>query len=149
VQAEAMDIIRKKRKPVAEINVVPYIDVMLVLLIVFMVTAPLLTQGLRVDLPQAPSEPLEIDENAETLVIELTADNEYYISLGSTAQDEQAPVPLETIGSQVASIVQVNPTIQIFIEGDARASYGPFIALMEALRVAGVESPNLVTKPLE
>lgn len=144
-----MDIIRKKRKPVAEINVVPYIDVMLVLLIVFMVTAPLLTQGLRVDLPQAPSEPLEIDENAETLVIELTADNEYYISLGSTAQDEQAPVPLETIGSQVASIVQVNPTIQIFIEGDARASYGPFIALMEALRVAGVESPNLVTKPLE
>jgi biopolymer transport protein TolR len=144
-----MDIIRKKRKPVAEINVVPYIDVMLVLLIVFMVTAPLLTQGLRVDLPQASSEPLEVDENAETLVIELTADNEFYISLGVTSQDEQTPVPLETIGRQVASIVEVNPTIQIFIEGDARASYGPFISLMEALRVAGVESPNLVTKPLE
>lgn len=144
-----MDIIRKKRKPVAEINVVPYIDVMLVLLIVFMVTAPLLTQGLRVELPQATSEPLEVDENAETLVIELTADNEYFISLGVTAQEEQAPVPLETIGRQVASIVEVNPTIQIFVEGDARASYGPFISLMEALRVAGVESPNLVTKPLE
>ena len=144
-----MDIIRKKRKPVAEINVVPYIDVMLVLLIVFMVTAPLLSQGLRVDLPQASSEPLEVDENAETLVIELTADNEFYISLGVTSQDEQTPVPLETIGRQVASIVEVNPTIQIFIEGDARASYGPFISLMEALRVAGVESPNLVTKPLE
>jgi biopolymer transport protein TolR len=144
-----MDIIRKKRKPVAEINVVPYIDVMLVLLIVFMVTAPLLTQGLRVDLPQASSEPLEVDENAETLVIELTADNEFFISLGVTSQDEQTPVPLETIASQVASIVEVNPTIQIFVEGDARASYGPFISLMEALRVAGVESPNLVTKPLE
>jgi biopolymer transport protein TolR len=144
-----MDIIRKKRKPVAEINVVPYIDVMLVLLIVFMVTAPLLTQGLRVDLPQASSEPLEVDENAETLVIELTADNEFFISLGVTSQDEQTPVPLETIGQQVASIVEVNPTIQIFVEGDARASYGPFISLMEALRVAGVESPNLVTKPLE
>lgn len=144
-----MDIVRKKRKPVAEINVVPYIDVMLVLLIVFMVTAPLLTQGLRVELPQASSEPLELDENAETLVIEITAENEYFISLGVTSQEEQTPVALELIGQQVTSIVSANPTIQIFVEGDARASYGPFISLMEALRVAGVNSPNLVTKPLE
>ena len=144
-----MDIVRKKRKPVAEINVVPYIDVMLVLLIVFMVTAPLLTQGLRVELPQASSEPLELDENAETLVIEITADNEYFISLGVTSQEEQTPVALELIGQQVTSIVSANPGIQIFVEGDARASYGPFISLMEVLRVAGVESPNLVTKPLE
>ena len=144
-----MDIVRKKRKPVSEINVVPYIDVMLVLLIVFMVTAPLLTQGLRVDLPSVDSEPLELDENAETLVIELTADNEYFISLGVTSQAEQTPVELAMIGQQVAQIVGANPTIQIFVEGDARASYGPFISLMEALRVAGVNSPNLVTKPLE
>jgi biopolymer transport protein TolR len=144
-----MEIVRKKRKPVSEINVVPYLDVMLVLLIVFMVTAPLLTQGLRVDLPQASSEPLELDENAETLVIELTADNEYFISLGVTEQEAQSAVPLELIGQQVASIVQVNPAIQIFVEGDANASYGPFISLMEALRIAGVNSPNLVTKPLE
>jgi len=133
----------------SDINVVPYIDVMLVLLIVFMVTAPLLTQGLRVELPQVNSEPMDMDENAETLVIELTAENEFYISLGVTEQDEQIPVELATIGQQVASIVEVNPTIQIFIEGDASASYGPFISLMEALRVAGVESPNLVTRPLE
>lgn len=144
-----MEIVRKKRKPVSEINVVPYLDVMLVLLIVFMVTAPLLTQGLRVDLPQASSEPLELDENAETLVIELTAENEYFISLGVTEREEQSAVPLELIGQQVASIVQVNPAIQIFVEGDANASYGPFISLMEALRIAGVNSPNLVTKPLE
>ena len=133
----------------SDINVVPYIDVMLVLLIVFMVTAPLLTQGLRVELPQVNSEPMDMDENAETLVIELTAENEFYISLGVTEQDEQIPVELATIGQQVASIVELNPTIQIFIEGDASASYGPFISLMEALRVAGVESPNLVTRPLE
>lgn len=144
-----MEIVRKKRKPVSEINVVPYLDVMLVLLIVFMVTAPLLTQGLRVDLPQASSEPLDLDENAETLVIELTAENEYFISLGVTEQEERSAVPLELIGQQVASIVQVNPAIQIFVEGDASASYGPFISLMEALRIAGVDSPNLVTKPLE
>lgn len=144
-----MEIVRKKRRPMSDINVVPYIDVMLVLLIVFMVTAPLLTQGLRVDLPQASSEPLELDEEAESLVIELTADNQYFISLGVTAQDEQQPVELGLIGEQVARIVEVNPGIQIFVEGDAQASYGPFISLMEALREAGITSPNLVTKPLE
>lgn len=144
-----MDIVRKRRKPMSEINVVPYIDVMLVLLIVFMVTAPLLTQGLRVDLPEVASEPLELDEDAESLVIELTADNELFISLGVTAPDEQTPVELSTVGRQVAQIMEVNPAIQIFIEGDAQASYGPFISLMEELRVAGVSSPNLVTKPLE
>ncbi|GGG57088.1 protein TolR [Pseudohongiella nitratireducens] len=144
-----MDIIRKKRKPIGEINVVPFIDVMLVLLVVFMVTAPLLTQGLRVDLPEASSEPLEVDEDAETLVIELTAANEYYISLGVTSAEEQQPVELAMIGDQVSRIVEVNPGIQIFVEGDAQASYGPFISLMEALRTAGITSPNLVTKPLE
>jgi biopolymer transport protein TolR len=144
-----MQIIRKRRKPMSDINVVPYIDVMLVLLIVFMVTAPLLTQGIRVDLPQASSEPLDIDDNAESLVIELTADNEFFISLGVTAPDQQTPVELGLIGQQVARIVEVNPTIQIFVEGDSRASYGPFISLMEELRRAGINSPNLVTKPLE
>lgn len=144
-----MEIVRKRRKPMSEINVVPYIDVMLVLLIVFMVTAPLLTQGLRVDLPEVASEPLELDEDAESLVIELTAGNEFFISLGVTSADEQTPVELGAIGRQVAQIVEVNPGIQIFIEGDAQASYGPFISLMEELRVAGVNSPNLVTKPLE
>lgn len=144
-----MQIIRKRRKPMSDINVVPYIDVMLVLLIVFMVTAPLLTQGIRVDLPQASSEPLDTDDNAESLVIELTADNEFFISLGVTAPDQQTPVELGLIGQQVARIVEVNPTIQIFVEGDSRASYGPFISLMEELRRAGINSPNLVTKPLE
>jgi biopolymer transport protein TolR len=144
-----MEITRKKRRQMAEINVVPYIDVMLVLLIVFMVTAPLLSQGLRVDLPQEASEPLDVDENRETLVIELTADNEFYISLGVTAPGEQTPVELSVIGEQVATIVEVNPGIQIFIEGDSRASYGPFINLMEALRRAGIEAPNLVTRPQE
>ncbi len=144
-----MEIIRKKRRQIAEINVVPYIDVMLVLLIVFMVTAPLLTQGIRVDLPQEASEPLDIDENVESLVIELTADNQLYISVGVTAPDEQTPVELATVGQQVRQIVEVNPGIQIFIEGDSRASYGPFINLMEELRRAGVAAPNLVTKPIE
>ncbi len=144
-----METVRKRRKPVAEINVVPYIDVMLVLLIVFMVTAPLLTQGLIVELPQASSEPLEVDENAETLVISITADEQYYISLGSTQQEDQSPVAIDVIGDQVSRIVGANPQIQVFVEGDGQSSYSSFISLMTVLQAAGVASPNLITKPLE
>ncbi len=129
-----METVRKRRKPVAEINVVPYIDVMLVLLIVFMVTAPLLTQGLIVELPQASSEPLEVDENAETLVISITADEQYYISLGSTQQEDQSPVAIDVIGDQVSRIVGANPQIQVFVEGDGQSSYSSFISLMTVLQ---------------
>tara|TARA_R100001377_G_scaffold62929_1_gene38656 strand:+ start:406 stop:840 length:435 start_codon:yes stop_codon:yes gene_type:complete len=144
-----MEIVKKRRRPMAEINVVPYIDVMLVLLIVFMVTAPLLEQGLKVDLPEANSEPLDVDENAETLVISITADEEFFISLGSTQEEEQVPVALEMVGDQVSKIVAANPQIQVFVEGDGESSYSSFISLMTVLQAAGVASPNLITKPLE
>ena len=144
-----METVRKRRRPMAEINVVPYIDVMLVLLIVFMVTAPLLTQGLIVELPEASSDPLEVDENAETLVISITADEQYYISLGSTQEEERTAVALEVIGDQVGRIVGANPQIQVFVEGDGQSSYSSFISLMTVLQAAGVASPNLITKPLE
>lgn len=142
-----MDVIRKKRKPMSEINVVPYIDVMLVLLIVFMVTAPLLNQGIEVDLPQANNEPLEIDENLETLVVSVTSNQEYFISLGATS-DEQAPVSLEQIGTQVAQIMNANPSIQVLVEGDTSADWGVMIALITTLQNAGVENPNFITQPL-
>jgi biopolymer transport protein TolR len=144
-----METVRKRRRPMAEINVVPYIDVMLVLLIVFMVTAPLLTQGLIVELPEASSEPLQVDENAETLVISITADEQYYISLGSTQEEERTAVAIEVIGDQVGRIVGANPQIQVFVEGDGQSSYSSFISLMTVLQAAGVASPNLITKPLE
>ena len=132
-----------------DINVTPLVAVMLVLLIVFMVTAPLLTQGLIVELPEASSEPLEVDENAETLVISITADEQYYISLGSTQEEERTAVALEVIGDQVGRIVGANPQIQVFVEGDGQSSYSSFISLMTVLQAAGVASPNLITKPLE
>jgi biopolymer transport protein TolR len=144
-----MEIVKKRRRPMAEINVVPYIDVMLVLLIVFMVTAPLLEQGLKVELPEANSEPLDVDENAETLVISITADEEFFISLGSTQEDEQVPMALEMVGDQVGKIVGANPQIRVFVEGDGDSSYSSFISLMTVLQAAGVASPNLITKPLE
>ena len=126
-----MDIIaRKKRKPMGDINVVPYIDVMLVLLIVFMVTAPLLNQGIDVELPQANNEPLSIDENQATLVVSITSAGEYYLSIGATGEDRQS-TSLEGVGEQVGKIVSANPEIQVLVEGDTTADWGAMIQLLE------------------
>jgi len=140
-------IVRKKRKPMGEINVVPFIDVMLVLLVVFMVTAPLLNQGIEVELPEANNEPLAIDENLETLVVSLTAQGDYFISVGATGEDRQ-PVTLETLGQQVSIITNANPTIQVLVEGDTEAGWGAMVNLITTLQAAGVANPNFITQPL-
>lgn len=143
-----MDMIKKKKhRPMGDINVVPYIDVMLVLLVVFMVTAPLLNQGIEVELPQANNEPLDIDENRETLVVSVTAEQEYYISLGATSEERQS-VSLEMIGEQVSRIMNANPSIQVLVEGDTTADWGVMIALITTLQNAGVANPNFITQPL-
>ena len=141
-------MVRKKRKPMAEINVVPYIDVMLVLLIVFMVTAPMLNQGIDVDLPQASNEPLDIDENLETLVVSITAAGEYFLSIGATG-DERDSVSLETVGEQVSRILNANPEIQVLVEGDTEADWGAMITLITTLNQAGVTNPNFITQPVD
>ena len=141
-------MVRKKRKPMAEINVVPYIDVMLVLLIVFMVTAPMLNQGIDVDLPQASNEPLDIDENLETLVVSITAAGEYFLSIGATG-DERESVSLETVGEQVSRILNANPEIQVLVEGDTEADWGAMITLITTLNQAGVTDPNFITQPVD
>ena len=140
-------IVRKKRKPMGEINVVPFIDVMLVLLVVFMVTAPLLNQGIEVELPKANNEPLATDENVETLVVSLTAQGDYFISVGATGEDRQ-PVTLETLGQQVGIITNANPTIQVLVEGDTEAGWGAMVNLITTLQAAGVANPNFITQPL-
>ena len=140
-------IVRKKRKPMGEINVVPFIDVMLVLLVVFMVTAPLLNQGIEVELPEANNEPLAIDENLETLVVSLTAQGDYFISVGATGEDRQS-VTLETLGQQVGIITNANPTIQVLVEGDTEAGWGAMVNLITTLQAAGVANPNFITQPL-
>jgi biopolymer transport protein TolR len=140
-------MVRKKRRPMSEINVVPYIDVMLVLLIVFMVTAPLLNQGIEVDLPEANNEPLEIDENLETLVVSITSNGEYFLSIGATG-DARESVTLETVGLQVGRIVSANPSIQVMVEGDTEADWGAMITLITALQQVGVSNPNFITQPL-
>jgi biopolymer transport protein TolR len=130
-----------------EINVVPFIDVMLVLLVVFMVTAPLLDQGIEVELPEANNEPLAIDENLETLVVSLTAEGDYFISVGATGEDRR-PVTLEILGQQVGIITNANPTIQVLVEGDTEAAWGAMVNLITTLQAAGVANPNFITQPL-
>ena len=139
-------MIRKKRKPMSEINVVPYIDVMLVLLIVFMVTAPMLNQGIEVDLPQANNEPLNLNENLETLIVSITASGEYFLSIGATGEDRES-LNLDTIGLRVSQIVNANPNIQVLVEGDTLADWGSMITLITTLNNAGVTNPSFITQP--
>ena len=139
-------MVRKKRKPMSEINVVPYIDVMLVLLIVFMVTAPMLNQGIEVDLLQANNEPLNLNENLETLIVSITASGEYFLSIGATGEDRES-LNLDTIGLRVSQIVNANPNIQILVEGDTLADWGSMITLITTLNDAGVTSPSFIIQP--
>jgi biopolymer transport protein TolR len=131
----------------ADINVVPYIDVMLVLLIVFMVTAPLLNQGIEVELPQANNEPINIDENMQTLVVTITSNGEYFLSLGATGEDRES-VTLDMVADQVGKILAANPDVQVLIEGDTNAGWGSMITLITTLQAVGVDNPSFITEPL-
>jgi biopolymer transport protein TolR len=139
---------KKKRKAMSDINVVPYIDVMLVLLIVFMVTAPLLDQGIEVELPEANSEPLNINENIEALVVSLTASGDVFLNIGAFGEERES-VTLETVGSQVSRVVAANPRIQVLIEGDTLANWGAMVKLITVLQEAGVSNPNFITQPVQ
>ena len=127
----------------SEINVVPYIDVMLVLLVIFMVTAPLMTQGIKVDLPEAVSGPLEVDDNELMLVVSVKADGSYYMNLG----DEEESVALAKIGERASKVVNANPTIKVLVEGDKSLNYGVIVNLMNVLQLAGATSVGLITEP--
>ncbi len=133
---------KNKRQFVAEINVVPYIDVMLVLLIVFMVTAPLLRQGVEVDLPQGTTSALETQDE-EPLIVSIKVDGSYYIDLGEKEQAE----PLDVIVDKVAKVLRQKPKTPILVWGDVNVEYGKVVELMAALQGAGAPSVGLVTEP--
>ena len=137
---------RVRRRKVAEINVVPYIDVMLVLLIIFMVTAPLITQGVKVDLPQADSEPLDKDTKPP-LVASVDAQGRYYITLGS---NEKEPLSAEEVATLVKAHLAVNPDTPVVVNADRAVSYNAVIQLMVLLQSeAGVPSVGLMTDTVE
>lgn len=133
----------KKRKPLAEINVVPYIDVMLVLLIIFMVTAPLLMQGVKVELPQAPSKPLD-NKEIEPLIVSIKPDGALFLNTG---QNQEQAKQKEEVVDTVAKILRNKPETPILVWGDTKVEYGLVVALMTDLQNAGAESVGLVTEP--
>lgn len=132
----------RPRRAVAEINVVPYIDVMLVLLVIFMATAPLLMQGVDVDLPKANSTPVS-DSDAEPLIVSIDAQAKLYLNLG--ASDDQA-LSIETVRQRVATVLKRNPDKAVMVWGDADVPYGEVVALMSELQSAGAPSVGLVTE---
>ena len=138
-------IIRKnKRKPVCEINVVPYIDVMLVLLVIFMITAPLITAGVKVDLPQVNAEPLSADAEPP-LIASIDESGNYYLSVGDTSDEA---LELHELIELVVAHRQINPQAQIMINGDRNVVYNKVVELMNVLQTqAGVESVGLMTEP--
>ncbi len=136
---------RNRRRPMAEINVVPYIDVMLVLLIIFMVTAPLITQGVHVELPEADAEPLSQDDEPP-LVISVNRDGELFINIGEGRED---PVDDDTLIKRIQVTLKHNPKIQVMVRGDGNVEYGRVVHAMVLAQAAGVPSVGLITEPPE
>ncbi len=145
--------IRNRRKPVAEMNVVPYIDVMLVLLVIFMVTAPMLNQGVKVDLPQVSSEVLPQDNNSIVLTISIKADKSYYWNTSTevdvdTVQDKA--VELAQMVNAARAILAANAAqgkkVQVYVRADKTVDYGSVMAAMGGLQQAGVSDVGLITE---
>lgn len=133
---------RSRRKPVAEMNVVPYIDVMLVLLIIFMVTAPMLIQGVNVEVPKVAAAPLPIDERRQYLIIALTAEGQALIERDG---DEPQPVDPPAISRYVAQILFAEPGLQVLLRADQQVPYGQVMQVMASLQAGGIEAVGLIT----
>lgn len=131
----------RKRRAVAEINVVPYIDVMLVLLIIFMITAPLIQQGVEIELPQANANPLP-PEQREPVVLTVSKTGEYYLNVGEHIKE---PVSEEVLVHRVAAVLKYQPETPVLVRGDKNVDYGSITNAMVLLQTAGVEKVGLMT----
>ena len=137
----------ERRKPMSEINVVPYIDVMLVLLVIFMATAPLLMQGVDIDLPQAPSDPLSDEEN-DPLVITVNREGAVFVNFGIRKDTERGRrVTIFSLEDEVSRIVGARPNVPVFVRADHTLDYGMVVSVMTVLQKAGAESVGLITDP--
>ena len=145
-----IDSARKRRRPMADINVVPYIDVMLVLLVIFMITAPLLNLGVEVELPKADAEPMDTQENQEPLVITVLENGDLYLNAGGDLDGTSSGlIDPETLVDTVSAIVRRNPEIQVLVGGDERVDYGRVYEAMVLLQKAKVTKVGLMSDPLD
>ena len=136
---------RMKRKPMAEINVVPYIDVMLVLLIIFMITAPLIQQGVEIDLPQASANPMP-PEQREPLIISVSKVGDFYLNIG---ENNDKPIEEQLLANRVSAVIKNHPQTPVLVRGDKAVDYGRVTEAMVLLQSAGVEKVGLMTESLE
>ena len=132
----------KKRRAMSEINVVPYIDVMLVLLIIFMITAPIVQQGVEIELPQASANSLPPDQQ-EPVILTVNKSGEYYLNIGDNLKD---PVSDETVIKRISLVLNQKPQTPVLVRGDKDADYGSVMTAMVLLQSAGVEKVGLMTE---
>ena len=137
---------RRGKKMMAEINVVPYIDVMLVLLIIFMITAPMLTQGIKVDLPKAGAEPLpeELMRQHQPLILSVDAAGSYYLNIGA---DEETAIAEDTVVERVSTVLRREPLTPVLVKADQSVPYGRVVTGMVLLQQAGAEKVGFITDP--
>lgn len=136
---------RTKRRSLAEINVVPYIDVMLVLLVIFMITAPLLAQGVKVDLPDAAAESLP-PEASLPIVVTVDTNGSYFLNVN---EQPETPVEASNLVVLVAAELKARADAPVMVRGDSAVPYGEVVKVMTLLQSAGAKSIGLVTQPPE
>ena len=123
---------------------VPYIDVMLVLLVIFMISAPLMVQGIQVNLPEASSEALPI-QNTEPLIVSIDQDGVLFLETGST---KDKPLTLDELNVSVSKIIEASPGLQVVIRGDGQVKYEKVMTVMAELQMAGASDIGLISKPI-
>lgn len=136
---------RTRKRPISEMNVVPYIDVMLVLLVIFMITAPLLTQGIKVELPKASSEILP-PQQQDPIIVSVDRQGSMYLNLSS---QPDAPIDETTLVNRVAALLRLHPDTPVMVRGDHQVDYGAVVVAMGLLQKAGAPSVGLMTRPAE
>ncbi len=134
---------RRRRRPMSEINVVPYIDVMLVMLVIFMVTTPLMTQGVKVALPQAAARPVDT-ANREPLEVTVDRAGRFYLNIGG---EPDRPIDAGLLVQRTAAILRHRPGTPVFVRGDREVDYGRVVEAMVLLQQAGAQSVGLLTRP--
>ena len=134
----------KRRNLISDINVVPYIDVMLVLLVIFMISAPLMVQGIQVNLPEASSEALPV-KNQEPLIVSITHEGILFLETDST---KGKPLSLSEISDLTSKIFEASPGLQVVIRGDGEVKYEKVMTLMATLQISGASDIGLISVPI-
>ena len=132
----------RRKRFISDINVVPYIDVMLVLLVIFMITAPLLTEGVKVDLPTAEANPVDRSDS-EPLIVTVDSEGKTYLNFG---EEKDEPIDASTLVARVSAVIRHRPNVQVLVRGDRTVPYGDVVFVMTLLQQAGAPSVGLLSE---